>query len=458
MQERFNILIRDILAGIPEGPVLLAVSGGPDSMCMAELFRCWGQVPFAVAHCNFHLRGDESDGDERLVREWSEACGAVFHKKDFDTLGYVTGNDVSVEMAAREQRYGWFLSLCREYGYAAVAVAHNANDNAETLFLNLLRGTGMKGITGMRRISRIPVAGAGENDLLIRPMLGFERDEITAFAERNAVSYRTDSTNAKNDCRRNVIRNKVFPLLKELNPSFVSTLNADMGHFADAAAVTDDWFREWNDKVTEGDEILADKLAAAPHREYLLYRIMSGRGFGGPVIRDVSGLVFSCDGTFSGRKFFSDRHVLVSSRGRLRFVPRDASADTVPLPVQVAGAGIYDAGPCGICVETFPYDGGMSLRMPPGMVAFDAERLPFPFIVRLWKAGDWFRPFGMKGRKKLSDFFTDLGVPVTVKEKTVVLVASAEESHVAAVPGFGRIDDGLKVTASTGRVVTVRIV
>lgn len=454
MQEKFNSLIENILRDLSGGPLLLAVSGGVDSMCMAELFLRSGKCRFAVAHCNFHLRGEESDGDEKLVSDWAQANGVVCHKKDFDTLSYVSDNSVSIEMAARELRYGWFLSLCREFGYAAVAVAHHANDNAETLILNLLRGTGVKGITGMRRMSRIPVVSAGEKDLLLRPMLDFTREEIATYVIKHSVPYRQDSTNAADDCRRNLIRNRIFPMMWKLNPSFVSTLNTDMEHFAEADAVLDDWYSEWKARVTEGDDIILERLLAAPHRDYLLYRLLSERGFNSSVIRDVSRLVSS--GTaFGGRKFLAGRYALVSSRGRLRFSLQAESPDDVH--AEVTGDGVYELGSVRISVVTEDYDSSMRLKLPPGMIVFDAARLPFPFRVRMWNAGDWFRPLGMRGRKKISDFFTDNGVSVTDKEKTVVLLASGEESHVAALPGFGRIDDGLKVTPSTLKVVTVRI-
>ena len=210
--------------------LLVAVSGGIDSMCLMEKVRQDGE-PFAVAHCNFKLRGSESDADEALVRSTAQALGVVCHVKSFDTAGYAAENKISIEMAARRLRYHWFGELCREYGYSGVAVAHNANDNAETLILNLLRGTGLKGLTGMKAEGFIPDPEFSDIPLL-RPLLGMTREDIEAFAAEYGITWREDHTNAQNEYKRNKIRNLVFPVFKEINPSFVETLNDDMSKFS----------------------------------------------------------------------------------------------------------------------------------------------------------------------------------------------------------------------------------
>ena len=211
--------------------LLVAVSGGIDSMCLCEKVRLEGG-PFAVAHCNFCLRGPESDADEAFVRGWCTAHGVTCHVKRFDTQAFASAEGISIEMAARRLRYRWFGELCRSMGYEAVAVAHNANDNAETLLLNLLRGTGLKGITGMKASAFIPDPDFGDIPLL-RPLLGMTREEIEAFAAEHGLSWREDSTNALNEFKRNKLRNQVFPVFREINPSFVQTLNRDMERFAD---------------------------------------------------------------------------------------------------------------------------------------------------------------------------------------------------------------------------------
>ena len=191
---------------------LLAVSGGIDSMCMAEIFvRRYPCESLAVAHCNFNLRGEESDGDESLVRSWAEEHGVRFHVRSFDTKGFAAEHGVSIEMAARELRYRWFAELCSVEGYDEVAVAHNANDNAETLMLNLLRGSGMKGLVGMSDVSAIPYA-EDSAARLVRPLLDMTRKQIEGYALANRVKYRNDSTNFSSDYKRNMLRNEVFPV------------------------------------------------------------------------------------------------------------------------------------------------------------------------------------------------------------------------------------------------------
>ena len=255
---------------------LLAVSGGIDSMCLADLWlRCFGAGSFAIAHCNFHLRGEESDGDEALVTKWAEENGVRMHRVDFDTSGYAADNGVSIEMAARELRYRWFGELCQEHGYEAVVVAHHADDNAETLVLNMVRGAGLKGLTGMKPISPLPYCEERSprhceehspchceehsprhceehspchceerSDVaILRPLLTFTRKQIEGHVFAWKVPYREDSTNSSVEYRRNSIRHEVFPLFERMNPSYVRTLNREMTYLSDASSIVEEWCR-----------------------------------------------------------------------------------------------------------------------------------------------------------------------------------------------------------------------
>ena len=227
---------------------LLAVSGGGDSMCLADMWlRAFGPDSFAMAHCNFNLRGEDSDADEALVTEWAESNGVRLHKVSFDTVGYAEGNGVSIEMAARDLRYGWFGQLCEEYGYAAVVTAHHADDNAETMVLNMVRGTGLKGLSGMKPVSPLPLSSREIS--LLRPLLTFTRKQIEGYLFAQKVPYREDKTNASVEYRRNSIRHEVFPLFGKMNPSYVRTLNREMTYFKDASDIVEDWCRLQQDKV-----------------------------------------------------------------------------------------------------------------------------------------------------------------------------------------------------------------
>lgn len=428
--------------------VLLAVSGGIDSMTMADIMFSHSHLyeSLSVAHCNFHLRPGDCDLDENLVREWAGAHGLRFHSKDFDTAAYAAENGVSIEMAARELRYRWFAEICREQGYDTLAVAHNANDNAETLLLNLLRGAGLRGVTGMRDGAGLPVdmdsCSSGDLPAVIRPLLKMTRAEIEAYAAEHGVPYRTDRTNLENDYKRNKIRNRVFPVFGEINPSFVQTLNRDMEHFREVSDIIGDWCREHVGNVMNDNVISVPSLLAQKHWKYLLYHILDSHGFSPSTISCVQELAGRVDGTFAGRTFRGEGCRLVSARDRLVIVPD--------------GDG-WELSADNLYIEAYPYKPGMDLKRPAGTIIFDSDRIPEDAVLRCWIAGDWFVPLGMKGRRKLSDFFKDLHLTSVEKQRAIVLApADSENHHVYAVLGY-RIDDKIKVTPNTSEVTSITL-
>ncbi len=532
MRESFDRILKGLLPG--GEAVLLAVSGGVDSMCMADLFLGSASgLRFALAHCNFHLRGEESDSDEALVKEWAGGHGIIFIKKDFDTLGYAASKGISVEMAARELRYGWFAEICRERGFAAVAVAHNANDNAETMILNMLRGTGVKGMTGMRRSAPLP----GSDARIIRPLLGFPRKDILEYAVSRGLRWREDSTNADSAYKRNRVRNEVFPIFERLNPSFLATLGEDMERFAQVQSIADEYFSSVSAETVRlgyGGLTVVDhrKLTAKKNWEYVLFRILEPFGFGSPAVADLVS-VLKGGGTVSGRTFVAKEYLAVTSAREIwvkrlcgsgdghfdRLSDRSApvagpvvrhSSPTVvrhgsptvvrqgsptvvrqgsptvvrqgsptvvrhssPTVVRqgsptVVRQGSPTIGAAEITIEgpgTYSLDGikfSVSLsddvknvRTTVGETRFDTAKIPFPFKVRHWRNGDWMRPLGMKGRKKLSDLFVDLKFGLPEKEKALVI--ADEGSHIQALIGC-RIDDSVKVTEESTSVTVLRLI
>ena len=312
---------RTIVGLVPEKETaLLAVSGGIDSICLASLFlNSSAGRRFAVAHCNFHLRGEDSDSDEALVAAWCGRNGVRYHKTDFDTEQYASSHNVSIEMAARELRYDWFASLCRDNGYYGVAVAHNANDNAETLILNLLRGTGLRGITGMQTESVVPVTRAELSGVrLLRPMLSFSREQIEEYVAASSLEYHDDRTNAETVYKRNRIRHLVFPVFESLNPSFLTTFAREMNAFSEVQEIADDYFLSVREGVCEPagkDELLrvnAVRLCHLKHYKYVLYRLLEAYGFRDRLLEPVVRLLESGK-TFSGKVFEAPGYELITA-------------------------------------------------------------------------------------------------------------------------------------------------
>ena len=312
---------RTIVGLVPEKETaLLAVSGGIDSICLASLFlNSSSGRRFAVAHCNFHLRGEDSDSDEALVAAWCGRNGVRYHKADFDTEQYASSHNISIEMAARELRYDWFASLCRDNGYYGVAVAHNANDNAETLILNLLRGTGLRGITGMQVETVVPVTRDELSGVrLLRPMLSFSRKQIEEYVAANSLEYHDDRTNAETVYKRNRIRHLVFPVFESLNPSFLTTFAREMNAFSEVQEIADDYFISVRESVCEPagkDELLrvnAVRLCHLKHYKYVLYRLLETYGFRDRLLEPVVRLLESGK-TFSGKVFEAPGYELITA-------------------------------------------------------------------------------------------------------------------------------------------------
>ena len=402
--------------------ILLAVSGGIDSMYLAnrasELFP--GAL-LALAHCNFCLRGEESDGDEAFVRQWCRERGLECHVKRFDTIGYAEAHGLSTEMAARELRYGWFAQLCSEYGYEATAIAHNADDDAETLMLNLIRGTGLRGISGM-----------GERPGIVRPLLRTSREEIRKWMLEHGCSWREDSTNAQSLYKRNVLRNEIFPRLRDLNPSLTATLCEDMERFAQAGAIVEDYWLDARERVLCGDgSIDLRALLGLKHWEYVLWRLLEGSGIRKGEFEDLR------DTLRSGRQI-----------GGKRFGPVVATSTRLEL----CATSVCD-GPELLC-ELLPREALSSLKQEEGCLVLDADKVPQPLRIRHFQPGDWMRPLGMGGRrKKLSDILKELGY--TVGSKAGVRVLEIEGSHVGAIL-CSRIDETLKVDGTTSRVLRLK--
>ena len=286
--------------------VLLAVSGGIDSMYMAERApELFPGASFAVCHCNFRLRGDESDGDEAFVRDWCARKGMPLFVKGFPTADFARQKDLSIEMAARELRYSWFGELCASEGFDCVAVAHNADDNAETFFLNLLRGTGTRGLRGM-----------GDRDFIVRPLLGISRTEIRSWMEERGLAWREDSTNASPAYKRNRLRGEVIPVLKEMNPSLLSSLGRTMEHIRQVDDIAEDYFLSVRDDVLRSGMIRIRTLLALKHPRYVLFRLAEPAGLTETALDNLWDLINS--GRQVGGRVFAGKRGKICGRSGWR--------------------------------------------------------------------------------------------------------------------------------------------
>lgn len=437
------------LAGLSDGRVegsryLLGVSGGIDSMCMAELFLRSDLHPqFAVAHVNFSLRGEESDGDMASVEEWGRLHGVRVFTRTFDTKAYASENSVSTQMAARELRYGFFKELMDSEGFDFLSIAHNLDDSIETIFLNIARGTGLRGLAG------IPV----RNGRIIRPLLGVSRAQIRAYVAEEGVSYRDDHTNFESHYARNRVRNIIFPEFRKINPSFLNTVRRDSEYFREASQIIDGVYEGVRSRTCAQDEgvLLIDTraLLTEGHCGYWLNRMLREYGFNSGQVADI---VRCMDSGQNGRVFRSGSHELLYGTERMKVYPlmREEEGELC-----IDRPGVYNFKGLRFRIDFFPKPAAFSPVSDGSVLYFAADGLNMPLLCRGWRPADRFRPFGMRrGSKKLSDFFTDLKLDRIQKQAQPVLLDA--DGSIVCLPGL-RIDDRFKIKTPTTVVAGVSI-
>lgn len=385
-------------------PVLVGLSGGADSIALLTLLVKLGYSCIA-AHCNFHLRGEESMRDERFAEEYAKTLQVPFLKTDFDTEQYAAANHLSIEMAARELRYNWFEEKRSETGAQAIAVAHHRDDSVETVLMNLVRGTGIRGMSGIRP----------KNGYVVRPLLCVTRKEITAWLDAGNISYVTDSTNLSDAYTRNFIRLRILPLLEEINPSVRTAIARTADHLSAAEAVYMHVVEQAKAEVLdEGNRISIPALMHYPSPDAILYELLKAYNFSRIVSEDIYA---SLEGE-PGKLFFSPTHRLVKDRDYLLL----SSIETKPEQTYVlSGNEEKWVGPVELSFNRVVISENFHIRKDKNIAYFDYDKLAFPLTLRTWKDGDWFIPFGMKGRKKLSDYFSDRKFSRFEKERVWLL-------------------------------------
>ncbi len=425
--------------GLQKATVLLAVSGGVDSVVLCELSKQAG-LNFSIAHCNFNLRGEESERDEAFVKSLGEKYSADVFVKGFDTQLDAEEHKLSIQEAARNLRYHWFSEVRKEKGFAYTLLAHHANDNIETVLMNFFRGTGLEGLTGMPTEKK--------EAHCLRPMLHIKRSEIEAFANGKQLVWVEDSSNNSNKYTRNFFRNEVLPLVKKQYPQAEENLLNNIKRFQQTASLYNELVTGLKKKIIEvkGDEhcIPVLKLMKYKHTS-LLYEIIKDFGFGEKAVDQLVKLADAQSG-----KYIANESYRIIRHGKW-FIIAPVSITTQTIVVEKENEIIFFGDQQLVLkpvrVEKF------SLNTSNEIAQVDAAEVVFPLILRPWKAGDYFYPLGMKKKKKLARFFIDQKLSKPQKEKVWVL-----ESHKKIVWVVGhRIDDRFKIMPSTKKVLLITL-
>lgn len=441
---RFNQFIKKENLFQKHDKLLLAVSGGVDSVVLCELCKQAG-YDFAIAHCNFQLRGEESERDELFVRSLSERYGVQVFVKQFDTKGVAAREKKSIETAARDLRYTWFYGLVNAETIDTnvqplkinhILTAHHADDNIETVTMNFFRGTGIAGIRGM-----LPKQGK-----IVRPLLFARRKELESFASNMQIDFVTDSSNAENDYTRNFFRNNILPLVSNSYPEATKNLIQNIQRFSETEQLYQQAVDQHKKKLVEkkGNEfhIPVLKLQKTKPLQTVLYEIIKEFGFTSHQSAEAVALLDS----ETGKYIQSSTHRIIKNRKWLIISPA-SSIEAQNILIEEDDATIhFAAGELKIKKQAAE---GFKLTTDPNIAQLDAATIKFPLLLRKWKQGDYFYPLGMIKKKKLSRFFIDQKLSLTQKENTWVIEM---DKKIIWVVGM-RIDDRFKITSASKQLI-----
>lgn len=433
--KRFDSFIKSQTALDKGDKLLVAVSGGIDSVVLLDMlsksgYRC------AIAHCNFHLRASESDTDQTFVEGLARKYDIPIFIEHFDTIDIAAKEKISIEMAARNLRYRWFDEIKARHGFRAIAVAHHKNDNAETVLLNLARGTGLRGLAGMQ---------VERNDI-VRPLLCFDRTEIEFYAKMNSLDFRIDSTNSNTAFHRNRVRCNILPQFEAINPDFVSRIDdftrimADYADFVDVEI--EKYLREIVEFRRDRTEIDALTLQNSRFARIVLFEVTKRLGFPPSFVDRIYQLSYRQ----TGRQIVYNDRIVLKNRDKILIV-RNKRSDAMLYTIN-RGLSHIDK-PIYLRFEEMDITELNSLKCDKNVALLDSDKLSFPLVVRLWQYGDRFRPLGMRCFQKVSDFLINHKIDIAEKQRTFV-VLDANDRVVWLVDN--RIDDRFKIDDSTQRV------
>jgi tRNA(Ile)-lysidine synthase len=438
MIEEFKKYISDNSLIEPGNRILLAVSGGIDSMVMAHLFHIL-DYEIGIAHCNFSLRAMESDKDEEMVRQYASELNIPFHTTRFETKVFAKKNKLSVQMAARDLRYKWFEEIRKENGYDLIAIAHNLNDNIETLLINLIRGTGLAGMTGMKpSINKI-----------IRPLLFATRHDILSYRNKHGIAFREDRSNADTKYTRNKIRHLVIPVLKEINPSIEQTLNETAERFAGFSEIVSEYILHVRDSISEDKNKFTafnvSLLRSYLHNKTILFELFKPYGMTNALLTDLIKVI---EGK-TGGQIITETHRIIKNRKEIIVSDEDSRKES-----SFAAENVQDLyGFPGISsVKNVRITENFEIPSEQHIACLDFQKVVFPVIIRKWKPGDYFFPLGMKQKKKLSDYFIDNKYSKFDKENIFILES---DGKIVWIIG-DRIDDRFRISKSTQKALLIK--
>ena len=434
--QKFSVFFKE--KNLVGAKFLLAVSGGVDSVVLCELCKKAG-LKFFIAHFNFWLRGEEREKDEKFVRSLRKKYGVEVFVKKFDTQNYAEEKKLSIQEAARELRYDWFVQLKKEKGFSFTLLAHHAEDNIETLLMNFFRGTGLQGLTGMPEENR-------DEKFFLRPLLNVRRTAIVEFANQNKLQWVEDSSNASSKYTRNFFRNELLPQIRKVYPQVEENLLNTIDRFKKIHALYQTSVEELKKKVCEvnGSEVRIPVLKLMKYRHTsLIYEIIKDFGFSEKQVEEIIKLSEADSGRFMENENFQ----IIKHRNWFIIAPKSNTVDTI----------VIEEG-----MDKLSFSGGrlevkqiakekFSLQKKDNIAQLDAKSIEFPLLLRKWKRGDYFYPLGMRKKKKLARFFIDQKLAKNQKENVWVLESNKKIIWIAGM----RIDDRFKITDSTKEILQI---
>ncbi|MEA5425673.1 tRNA lysidine(34) synthetase TilS [Arcicella lustrica] len=425
----------------PSQKVLLAVSGGMDSVVMCDLFSK-AKLDFAIAHCNFGLRGEESNEDEMFVKKLSIKYKVPFYVTTFQTTDFSENEKISTQMAARILRYEWFEKIRTQHQFDYIATAHHQNDVLETVLLNLTKGTGIAGLHGIRV----------KNGHIIRPVLFAEKEGIFDYVVENQIIWREDSSNESNKYQRNLIRNEVVPLLKQINPNLENTIQQTVERITAVEDIFEQEMEMLRKQITWSDSqaiyVNYKAIQTLSQPVIKLAELLKPYNFSYQQSQDI----FEALDKESGKTFLTPTHTLVKDRTELVITAKNLQAFTSKTieknnVVVEFGDRMLNIG------EFTEIEEGFVVPTAKKLACLDADKIRFPLQLRRWKEGDWFCPLGMNKKKLISDFLIDQKVPLNLKKEVYLLTSNGS---IVWVIGF-RIDDRFKVTDKTAKICLMEV-